>query len=733
MFCYFRRAQRRRREANGRHARSALFHRGSRSPTPLDGEYFMIDHESGEGSPRHSGEEADPFLRAHSSPNMRQTTQPTQFGIRNSTVSSNQLTMTSGTNESGYGSLVRDRFDETTPFMLAGRYQPPQQSPNESSDSSRHGRILSPEDQRQISGDSIVLPVSHGHRPVPRFPPPPGSPPPDSPYYSPSAHHTPLLPPPRLVETSRKAPKSPGAPFFDSYNTSSASLDMGEATLLTAQRVRVGSSVESGPQVITTSPTSSDMYEPSLRVPSSRTQTSEPVPTAWSRVTNFFTRQDSTSSFHQSGSEAAATQGSSQLPVPGVMASARRVSDSYTPGDRSRPVSSVINTALFAGGHLPRPSSVAAGDRPISTASSKNSGGTVYHDAREELFSTGSGKGSSHGSGSGKGTPVGGYPGEWGAIASSSLAARHGGARTPNEASRLDPPKLPPGLGSSASPPGAQYTPLDFLDSPPPAALSFFQPLPAVSAPSPAQVRTPFFPPGLNTQRYNGGGLDVLEEEPPQAMPLWQSQYASKRSTFGPGTIDIDPPHLASLRSHEVRPSAAGSSATPHIRTLSPTHVSPAMRMHGGSGSNSGSYSSASAVSVALTRSPSITSDGRRREHNSSNSNSNGHSQGYSSDAYPMSPALSAFGGGTRTSTPARRDHGQSSSDDSAMQPLPPSISGPPLHQIPEMSHSRSGSATIAGPSTAGTNTDSTGRTIALEEFPDVPWAMGLGTDWKAA
>ena len=691
----------------------------------------MIDHESGEGSPRHSGEEADPFLRAHSTPNMRQT-QPTQFGIRNSTVSSNQLTMTSGTNESGYGSVLRERFDETTPFMLAARNQPPQQSPHDS-DSSRRGRILSPEDQRHISGDSDVLPLSHGHRPVPRFPPPPGSPPPDSPYYSPSAHHTPLLPPPRLVESGRKAPKSPGTPFFDSYNTSTASLDMGEATLLTAERVRVGSSVESGPRVIATSPTSSDMYEPSLRVPSSRTQTSEPAPTAWSRVTNFFTRQDSTSSFHQSGSEeAAATQGSSQLPVPGVMTSARRVSESYTPGDRSRPVSSVINSLPFAGGHLPRPISAAAGDRPISTASSKGSGATVYHDAREELFSTGSGKGSSHGSGSGKGTPVGGYPGEWGGVASS---ARHS-ARTPNETPRSGSPKLPPGLGRSGTPPGTQHT-LDFLDSPPPSALSSFQPLPAVSAPSPAQVRTPFFPPGLNTQRYNGGGLDVLEEEPPQAMPLWQSQYASKRSTFGPGTIDMDPPHLASLRSHELRPSAAGSSATPHIRTLSPTHVSPAMRMHGGSGSNSGSYSSASAVSVALTRSPSITSDGRRRDHNSSHSNSNGHSQGYSSDVYPRSPALSAFGG-TRTSTPGRRD--QSSSDDSAMQPLPPSVSGPPLHQISEMSPSTSGSgtphtlgSTLAGPGTAGTNTDSTGRTIALEEFPDVPWATGLGTNWKAA
>jgi hypothetical protein len=752
MWCLFRRAQRRRRAASEgtRGTRSSVFARSGRSPTPLgDDDYFVVDRESGDGSPRHSGEEADPFLRAHAPPQMRQAPvhSPNQFGVRDSMASSNpsnQQTMTSGTNESGYGTLLRDRFDESTPFMLGGHLEQGEQDPP-SSNSSKRGRILSPDDQQQISdeSESMVLSLGHGLRPQPRWPPPPpGSPPPDSEYFSPSEHYRPLLPPPRLVEATHRS----GTPFLNSHNTSSASFDEDEGALLTAQRVRVGSSVESAPRVIPVSQASSEAHDSLSKMPSSHTQTSDAGPSAWRRVTNFFTRQDSTSSLAQLTPDSTTSASSPLLPVPGVMTQLRTVSDSYRSGDNSRPVSASISGPFSVAGFLRRPHSAAAAERPLSTASSKGSGGTVYHDAREELWSSGSGKGSSHGTGSGKGTPLTGYPGEWGGITSSTRPRGGDNSYGPSFFPRSDSPRIPLGLPQvrSATPPVIDKGAADYLDSPPPTALSSFQPI-SVPAPSVTHARAPFFPPGLGVQRSaGGGGLDVLEEEPPRAAALWQTHISGKRSTFGLGGIDLESTTLGTVRTRELHPSSTGSSVTNNIRTLSPTHLPPSRRMVNDSNPNSDSYSSASAVSVALSRSGSVTSDGRRRRQENS-SNSQSLSQG--SERGPMAASLSAFGSrvGSRVGTPApRHEHG--GSDDSALHPLPASVNGPPMNMLHHSPGSTSASATLAGtpyvdllplqdgivPSTAGTNTDSSGASVPLEDFPDVPWAMGLDKDWKA-
>ena len=141
--------------------------------TPIDEDYMVVGEEGralGEGSPRHSGEEADPFLRRSQVGAAAAQPADTEVGVRPDSgqvpgsLSSNG---TSSTNHSGYGVLI----DRPTLNLLPGTA--------EELDHLRQGHILSPDELRRINEES-VLPPPDNNNDDPRF--------------------RPLPPPPRLVD-----------------------------------------------------------------------------------------------------------------------------------------------------------------------------------------------------------------------------------------------------------------------------------------------------------------------------------------------------------------------------------------------------------------------------------------------------------------------------------------------------------------------------------------------------
>lgn len=188
--------------------------------TPIDEDYLVVGEEgrpAGEGSPRHSGEEADPFLqRSQNGASAAQRgdaevgarTDPSQGAVALSgSLSSNG---SSSTNNSGYGVLI----DRPTLNLLP--------STTEELDRLRRGHILSPEELRRVNAETVVPSSAkdQGHD-----------------------RNAPLPPPPRLVdpEDSQTTPLHlPFKPKTSHLSQMSTIPDADEpVTVATARRVRV--------------------------------------------------------------------------------------------------------------------------------------------------------------------------------------------------------------------------------------------------------------------------------------------------------------------------------------------------------------------------------------------------------------------------------------------------------------------------------------------------------------
>ena len=185
--------------------------------TPIDEDYLVVSEEGralGEGSPRHSGEEADPFLRRSKNGASPARPADTEMGARpgssqvpgapappSGSLSSGD---TSSTNHSGYGVLI----DRPTLNLMPATTQELEHM--------RRGHILSPEELERIN-EETVLPSHDKNRPLP--------------------------PPPRLVDPERSGTpppeRSPFKPRASHLSRVSTIPDVDEPVVVTARRVRV--------------------------------------------------------------------------------------------------------------------------------------------------------------------------------------------------------------------------------------------------------------------------------------------------------------------------------------------------------------------------------------------------------------------------------------------------------------------------------------------------------------
>ncbi|ESK89458.1 hypothetical protein Moror_16117 [Moniliophthora roreri MCA 2997] len=189
-------------------SRSEVSMHGAAAPTGVRRSRVDEDREMGEGSPRHSGEEADPFLQSH-----------------NNTQSSKGSSSTG----SGYGTVLPDKADDNPP---SGPYAyaaiPPER---------RDRHILSKDELRRLDeeeeDEKAYNPYSSTHQAHPA---------PPSAYQDPfnrQPYPEPLMPPPRLVDPSRSSSRL-------------SQHSGGSAVVLTAQRERIMRA--EAPQVISSSP-----------------------------------------------------------------------------------------------------------------------------------------------------------------------------------------------------------------------------------------------------------------------------------------------------------------------------------------------------------------------------------------------------------------------------------------------------------------------------------------------
>jgi hypothetical protein len=191
--------------------------------TPIDEDYLVVGEEGrtlGEGSPRHSGEEADPFLQRSRAAASGSKAAATDSGARagSSRVpvpppppGSRSSKGSSSTNHSGYGVLI----DRPTLNLMP--------STTAELDQLRRGHILSAEELRRINEEEeMVLPADNGQG-----------------RYSP-----PLPPPPRLVDPARSQTPPLERPLpkpetsHPSQMTTAADTDE-HATVAIARHVRV--------------------------------------------------------------------------------------------------------------------------------------------------------------------------------------------------------------------------------------------------------------------------------------------------------------------------------------------------------------------------------------------------------------------------------------------------------------------------------------------------------------
>ncbi|KAF5379658.1 hypothetical protein D9615_005772 [Tricholomella constricta] len=640
----------------------------------LDEGYEVVGRDGrttwGERSPRHSGEEADPFLRRSGAGTPSQAPDP-EMGGRSSAppyvgiprvpvppAASQSSAGSSSTNHSGYGVLI----ERPTLNLLP--------TTTEELDRQRRGHILSPEEQRRLEDESVLPP---------------------------NADYSPLVPPPRLVDPDLWAPGPDNLPFTSKSSQFSLSAypDADEAaTLLTARRVRVEDLASRSPPQLTrplggesSSNRNSGGFLSNLGLGR----------LSWFKNLDGHSRRNSrTNSFFGS------PLNDDDLEI-GKALLGPEMSETQT----SRPI------GLGMGFD---------GERPMSTASGR-SVATVYHDANSSIPGTPI-------SGrtplaplpraltpSGPATPQPVWPPDFTVPVPTAPATD---LPDPSHSYSTSITNVNHGL-----PVGH-----DILDTPAPAAVSpfastsSFSSLRDTATGSSTGLSAHPFPPGLgvlptkswtdesstathvnpplsilsNQHSPTGISIDVLEQAPPAPGEGWRSLAAEqgilggRRTTFGQF---ISPPDIAS---EEVSLYSMRSHLSPaHSRS---TGSAPASRRD-----LSGSFGSGSSRPSAFSAAA--------RTHSSGHSLA--HSGSISSDARKRgSPAMSAFGSRSR-SPPA----------------LSPVLNAPPTaHFVPERAGMHRMAASLDIDAATAGRASSPEPTSPLSQLSSAPWAAGLDNNW---
>ncbi|KAI0364317.1 hypothetical protein BV20DRAFT_868183 [Pilatotrama ljubarskyi] len=591
----------------------SLLSRGGHRPTPIWTGWEMVDpdeavssgrHSPGEGSPRGSGEEEDPFLTRRSA-------------------------------RSGGTDMAQTRTDTDTLVSLPAAARTGSISTHHSGPKFG-GPIISREAQLRLeeefseappySSIRVVEPSTHNEQESPLIPPPPLDP--DS--LGVASRRFPSQP---SLRSSKSKAEARSVTSEKSLNSVGTDPQEEGAELLTARRVKVG---QVNPHA--------DPGAGSSSVP-------PPSVLGLDRLANL-----GRLSWFKRMSFMGSPPGSRSVSYADPDTAAAATSDPYTRtpprhsrngsqsrnGSHSRPGSFARASPLepdSLGRRLRADSGLGFGmmeERPISTVSARSatSGNTVFFDAQSRPAS-------SMGTRSSAGTPASGstaippVPPVPQHIQPSPLAHEVPRSSPSPEAGYANIPTEPPAYEEHATPQHHsedEYTEVDVLDIPAPRPASPF---------SAASAR-PAFPPGLvplptprvwrdshassspspATDSTSGIGIDVLEDEPPAADGGWRSLAGGirpgdgRRTTFGVPMV-VQP--REALRSERGSLHSMRSHLSPHS-SMSPAGSAPASSRHtlAGSGSSRPSASSHSrgptgSSGGSLAHSSSISSEDRRR------------------------------------------------------------------------------------------------------------------------
>ncbi|KAJ4498353.1 hypothetical protein C8R41DRAFT_149071 [Lentinula lateritia] len=645
----------------------------------------------GEGSPRVSGEEADPFLRRQSGnsathqassvagPSADNARQPpsTDNSVTSSTKSS------SNSAASGYGTLLQN------PSL--GVFVPQFED--------RRRNILSPDELRQF-GD---IPQQQQRSRLSTV--------------GEQGELAPLTPPPRLVDVTRSQSRLSAVDRTPSL--ASQASDAGEATLLTARRVRAE---DLGPRPAPLSPGAE----------SSRKRDSG----AWKGLGLGGLAAIGRLSWFQNitGSSSSRRNSRNSGLLQDRDIEAGRALLNAEPG--SPPEMSELQGPRFRGqlglgvGY--------AGDRPVSGTSANSRPSTIYHDAQSSL----------------PGTPLVMPPPR--AMANSGSAEfgfwPQTGTETASSMTAVAPGRSQDGQTTgtqSTSASTGNHTTGDVLDMPAPRGISPFASSHSVrsvrevgtlsSQGSQGKAEFPY-PPGLTSFSTPGVwnetvgttpspgsfaavptlalgaeiGLDVLEQEPPSPGSSWRSmaggnlgQGGTRRTTFG---LFVNPPELYSEQGslHSMR-----------------SHLSPVNSRSSGSASvsrreKSGSTGSASSRPSARSAARSIVSGSDGSGASLAHSNSISADDRRKNRAQPpMSPAFSVFGNNPLPASSLGHSHH-------------PSLDSPLSEE--SVDKSLKISKPIAEVSSVTTSSEDRGQLSPRSPrspLSSVPWAAGLDDAWS--
>ena len=685
----------------------------------------------GEGSPRHSGEEADSFLQRRAETSaagaaaMSQTagaaaSRPpyTAARVPPPTNGSNSSDSTNS-NASGFGVLL----DRPSLGFLPSMPEHPHYQ----------GRPLSAAEMERLDHEN-VLPDDHEHYE-------------DGQYSGAYAYGQDMLPPPRLVDPAAAPLLGTVRPPFEQRNSylskQSSFHDNEETAILTARRVKVedlGPRTPSQSPDTPTGPSHSSSHGLLGAIGLGLGGLADLGRKSW------FKNFDSQKSAAASTSYEAAPLAEKDLETGRSMLAADREVDSF--GNKTR-----------AAGVLPVGTD---GSRPRSTISSAASGTTLYHDAQTSLPST----------------PLLAPPPR-ALTPAEQPVSEHAWMTSPlagPPAYEERPLRTPSPAHSHTSFGSPSPTGIDILDMPAPAALNHFSSISSLkethTGSSVGYKVTPFPPPGLDTVRpvgwgsdtattnmtssrgsfgmltdmeaqHTGVSIDVLEDAPPDAEQGWRRMASAgfgdsgRRGTFGvvglfPFINGIPSEHLslqfvpgADLTSEQGSLHSMRSHFSPSVRS---TGSAPASRFEVGSVNSNSSRPSAHSNSrsvssgmQSIARTNSISSDSRKRP---------GHGA--------IAPALSAFGlrGQTRASNGGS---GSGQHQIGAESPLSPVIGSPPsVHVSPSKTvrSTGSGSTTLFDTSMStvrGASLSRAGSASPLStNFPmTAPWAGGLDENWQ--
>ncbi|KAF4613692.1 hypothetical protein D9613_008032 [Agrocybe pediades] len=505
--------------------------------TPIDEDYYIVPSGGrlpGEGSPRHSGEEADPFLQQSSSRSRgtaaaaaagagvgaaAMTQVPSQAASHNGSnrVPPPNPNATNGSNSSGSTNSNASGFGVLLDRPSLG-YLPVM--PEQEHEHETVGTPLSPVDMERIAREQ-VLPDEESHQQYP-----------DEDYIGPYAYSSDLPLPPRLVDPSSIATPLLGAearPAFvsrPSRLSEKSSFEHENATLMVARRVKAE---DLGPRSLSQQSGSSTAGPSSS---SNRPSSGLLAALGLSGLANLGIRRMSW--FNKNAD-------SPRNSVSTRTHSAERLSEKDVESGRSLLSPDAARAVDSLGQRRGVVGTGPDGLRPHSEVSARSgtSGGTVYHDAASSLI---------------PGTPAPlpraltptegvSMPIPEHAWISSPLSQQHH-HQPPHQTQSQPPAYSSPTMPSFPTPPQT-----DILDMPAPAALNHFSSLssiketPTGSSTFSTSKPAPFLPPGLESTirpvgwsvSSNSTDVDAAEGEGERDLSASGVSFAFRRSFSGLG------------------------------------------------------------------------------------------------------------------------------------------------------------------------------------------------------